>query len=753
MAIDNILGLALQISADPSKAVEGVDEVSAAMERLKAKGIAVGDAFVEEQAREKAAWEAQLQAARDASEAQVTASAKAAQAAEKAAEPLIVYPERAAQAAAAAEDFGDTAERSFSRAAVASQKVAASQIESADSIESLRSQYMALAADAERLEALPFLSPEAAAGLQTDRELMGQITAEAQQLGAVMGKNGSMGGGIYESLQGIRQFRMIFAATIGLASFGFWVNEWGRLVGYLGDALTKMDGIHTAENDIVMSAAADALKQITHGETQQLLQPHDERTARLFQSGIEARLKTLETLRKEVQGLKDGTLAGKAYAEALRDITAKSREFGLQGALSGQALFGSQMGVLDKIEKQIKQYRALAAVEQIYMANHAKSAKAALNHTDALHNLIAAERDEITQLQIGDNPRRQAIAQYDAEIRRINEAAEALKRKGALTAGEAKEAEDARVLAAQIRDQKLKQIDDAEAAREAESYRRQEAAARKFADRWGKILEEERAKLQRTAAKTAGQSVLTGIRGTPSTEGILSPQADQATNEAAGHIDAETRAVWNLQAALLQTKPVMDEFAASHQIITGVTDKFSKGMGSAVAQAIVYGNSVGAAFEKAAKAEVASLAERAMVWALYETAVGIADLFVNPPAAAAAFESAAVFGAVGGAAAAIAHALPGGGGSHGRNISAGPSRGGYRSGYGGGSGQGSGPGVGSPMAPGAAGPQFPGGHAIVEIHGDEETASWIATRLNNFVNNQGGYLQSSHTKSSAPVGQ
>ena len=54
------------------------------------------------------------------------------------------------------------------------------------------------------------------------------------------------------------------------------------------------------------------------------------------------------------------------------------------------------------------------------------------------------------------------------------------------------------------------------------------------------------------------------------------------------------------------------------------------------------------------KMELVGLAARATVWAIYETAMGLKDLVVNPPAAALHFASALEFGSVAGASMAAA---------------------------------------------------------------------------------------------------
>ena len=152
--------------------------------------------------------------------------------------------------------------------------------------------------------------------------------------------------------------------------------------------------------------------------------------------------------------------------------------------------------------------------------------------------------------------------------------------------------------------------------------------------------------------------------------------------------------------------------------------------------ASIYGENVGKAMEKAAKAALASIAEQAGVNALNALAQGLwflaqAIFFGDPDAAAAAatdFEAAAEWGAIAGVAGAAAAAIPGGGKgtSAGRGAGAGYGEGGY----GGGAPQLGGYG----LAPGAAGAlNPPSGQLTVMVVGEAQAGQWLATTLNTAV--------------------
>jgi hypothetical protein len=169
------------------------------------------------------------------------------------------------------------------------------------------------------------------------------------------------------------------------------------------------------------------------------------------------------------------------------------------------------------------------------------------------------------------------------------------------------------------------------------------------------------------------------------------------------------------------------------------TDAFM-GTGDAMAAAgiaaSIYGENVGKAMEKAAKAALASIAEQAGVNALNALAQGLwflaqAIFFGNPDAAAAAatdFEAAAEWGAVAGVAGAAGAAIPGGkGAGYGREGAGRYGAGTYAGG--------AAPQTGAyGLAPGAAGAlNPPSGNLTVMVVGEAQAGQWLATTLNTAV--------------------
>ncbi|HEV2349013.1 MAG TPA: hypothetical protein VG028_04105 [Terriglobia bacterium] len=86
--------------------------------------------------------------------------------------------------------------------------------------------------------------------------------------------------------------------------------------------------------------------------------------------------------------------------------------------------------------------------------------------------------------------------------------------------------------------------------------------------------------------------------------------------------------------------------------------QFDSALGANVASAIIWQTSIGAAFSKAAVQAVTAIAQQSLVQAIQAAALGFYLLAVQDySGAAAAFESAAIYGAVGGAAALAGRAI------------------------------------------------------------------------------------------------
>jgi hypothetical protein len=456
----------------------------------------------------------------------------------------------------------------------------------------------------------------------------GEAAAATQAAGKTAGEASE---NVYGMLSGLRHFRTIFAATIGLVSFGFWINEWGRLVDYLGDALQKLEGIRTVQDDIVMSAAFQALKQVTQEEQKQLMQPHSPRMARIYQEGIELHVQTLQRLKDEVEALQAGSLAGQEYAKAMADIAAHAREFGLQGP------YGS---IVESLEKQIEAYRALAVIEQEYEQRHDKTAKVTGDEARAAERLANARarlaeqesqfqfRGQLLNLSTGSEFTRQQTgiaealgAQRFADLRAALAAYQSFEKAAA--------SEEARTRA--------------ESAREEQRYLRSTEEAMRRHVQTMLALQKEIA----SGGSFAGVSF--------QALGQTFDQFNAGLREASQLSGVAISPITRLQFELTKLREASDMVGLSFQ-------SFTQEIGRNAAMAIVYDSSFGQAMEKATKATLAQIAAQSFIWGLYYTAHGIADIFWNPPRAAADFAAAGEFFAIGGASAVVGAAIPAGGG-------------------------------------------------------------------------------------------
>lgn len=184
--------------------------------------------------------------------------------------------------------------------------------------------------------------------------------------------------------------------------------------------------------------------------------------------------------------------------------------------------------------------------------------------------------------------------------------------------------------------------------------------------------------------------------------------------------------------------------------------QMAEGMGSAIAQSLVYSKSLGDAMRQALAQTLESISARAMVQAIYSAALGFLCLAEGDfSGAASAFEAAAIFGSVGvaagvaGRAAAGSQSQAGGAGAAGRG------------------GSGSGPGVGQygsqtaarqademgVAAPGSG----PGGpHMTVNFYGHvlgTSGASEVCSMLSDAVMNSNATLTATNTKTGKQVTQ
>jgi len=190
------------------------------------------------------------------------------------------------------------------------------------------------------------------------------------------------------------------------------------------------------------------------------------------------------------------------------------------------------------------------------------------------------------------------------------------------------------------------------------------------------------------------------------------------------------QAAWS-SGFLSQASAVDNALGNLGQAATFSFGRFSMGLGRNMGMAAVYSRSMTEALDQTLKATTASIAAESVIQALRSLALGFYLLAVgNFAGAASAFQSAAIWGSIGGVAAGLGAGIGGGGAPGGGGLAA--ERYGRAAGYS--PGLSAVPGVSAAaLAPGAAGPQAPGGNLTVAIMGDAEAANWLASTLNRGV--------------------
>jgi hypothetical protein len=172
--------------------------------------------------------------------------------------------------------------------------------------------------------------------------------------------------------------------------------------------------------------------------------------------------------------------------------------------------------------------------------------------------------------------------------------------------------------------------------------------------------------------------------------------------------------------------------------------QMAQGEAAGITHAFIYGKSVKAAMEEAAKATGASLAEQAAIKALFSLAEGFLDIGERDyPGASAAFTAAALYGSVAAAATVAGRAIPNAPGGAGASAAGGGSD---RSSSGSGGSKGSGA--------GGTAANMGGSHITVNVQGHvigQDGAATLVGLLNDAVLNGGHTLTATNTTSGTQV--
>lgn len=710
---DNMMDLAMKITADPSQAQEAIAEVGASVKgfatqsadaaeaaaaaskglgknfRTLAEAIQAQHRNADNAAEAYANWgvsakeaAAEITAAfhtcdeelkksigywyddADAIKEYTGAAKEAAQVQTKAAQDTAVQVAESAQKEVAAQkEEADQAERtaqavkslyagiaeSSGSAAAGTRKVAAAQSEANATAQAMsRTIAQSLAEQgASAEEAAQIYKQMGISGQQAGKEIsaaFGGAAAAAQaagEQGAAGGKK--MAGGIRESLGSLRTLRVLMYSTFGLISFGFYIQEWGRVAGGIAEAAQALGGFDEAEREVMQAAVAANEKQI---ESYGQLNAAQQIELNLIDD-IHAR--RVAELKFEIANAK---ASEQIFEQQRKDLSGQI--VGYNALIRAMVQMGFLPGTAAKAWVELKEWidgtgKALVKAQ----SDEKKSGLAILRLEGQLKDAetawekAATQRSTTAQKMLGDEQSLQARGlalelKYGSEWQ---------KQQTKLAEGTAKLRQEALLGHLKDIEQFDRQAQVAEARQEREQARQESLNMRQAEQRMRQHAQTVR-ELQ-SAMAAHGEFAGANLNPLEQTYSQYSRSLMQA-GEAAG---TAVQPISRLQFEVLKVEAAFQKSGASAQA-------FAHAMGSNIGLAIVYGDSVGKAMEKAVKATIAGIAAQALTWGLYYTAMGIADIFWNPPRAAADFAAAAEFFAVGGAAAAIGAAIPGGGGGH-----------------------------------------------------------------------------------------
>ncbi len=559
---------------------------------------------------------------------------------------------------------------------------------------------------------------------------------------------------IYESLAGLRHFRMLFASTIGFASFGFWFMEWGRLLGGVKSAIQDMEGFGASAQKAFAQLVKGADEALIHvqglttaqkiAETQALITETEqrinldisERTAIVGQS-------YWHNLAEEIKGLVAATSGNVGpITDFISQFAEKDAAF--KDQMQQGVLLMKQFAALRALEKDLREEQKKGVDEDARRARGAKDYLAALQQEVDAEERLQKIRGFSLEPGFGgahggaptfEEWERQQ-RQHNAAIMRQAQEHQRLQREldqAASPAARRKGSETAMGTVGGLRagSQETEPFLQGNLRQVQASMRQAAQAARQENDR---IVQ---------SYQNMAKSISNSLEGVGRSLGEF----------VAAH-----------KTTFAQMGPTLQGFAVAGAAAAQDMQKFATGVIAAGVAAGVEGNSIGAAMKRAAAAALLSIAEQSAAYAVFALAKGLLDEFWNPPAAASEFAAAELFGglAVGaGAAGAMlsrqksaqqgaanfkgagSFAASGAGMSSGSGSSSGGG-----SGYGsGGSGSGSGGGgSGQQVVPGGNFPSAPkNGNLTIAIMGEQESGQWLANTLNNVIQQGGASLTATHT--------
>jgi hypothetical protein len=560
-------------------------------------------------------------------------------------------------------------------------------------------------------------------------ENYGKISAESEKMAAPSG-------GLYRSLSAMRHFRAVFSATLGLAAFGFWITEWGRVAEAIKNAAVDLGGFDAGLRQVMADTAAMNEKLLS-----------DFRRLSIRQE-------------EQLATIKDQTQRGR-----------ERLELEVQAASSQHAQLAERRQYLDHELRVMREIKALyprvlgeeSGFDLVGLATTASRsrslyAEAKRNGFDLSQSIEAVSKQQKKAYEDEQN------AGY-ALVRLKEQLADASTKQGTADEHAARRAQTAenrywaqqtRLAAAAMRQENEREAADRKmfARRAAEAQRELHDAAH-LERAWQSVLN-----AQERARQHAGREAEQGGSLERSTTRFLPgmpPALTGIDQILVPKLGATRQALLSLNDALTGTNTSFQHFSGEAGIALEASDRFSQGMASAVTQAIVYGDNVAKAMRRAAQAELERIATTSAVRAIEATAIGFYDLATwNFAGATAAFESAALFGALAAGTAAAGAAIGGRAATRGEIGSGGlRARTGYQE-----SGAGRSSGLhdvaGSNLPPretyGNLAAGAPGGQVTVLVGSNNaDLAAYVGGLVNAHVAN-GGYVEATTSQRGAPVG-
>lgn len=448
---------------------------------------------------------------------------------------------------------------------------------------------------------------------------------------------------VRSQLGDLRALRQAMYASFGLISFGYIISEWGRVADAVKSAAMAVGGFGAAAQKAFQDDIKDSDDALIHfrGLTTQLKITTGQFLLGQTQQREVAASAELDQVKKNLNFIKG--LLGPA-GEYL-DITGiVKRDLLTDKVANLRTREQKQLAELAKLEKQLQQEQAAGARKREVAAHRAAAAALQAAHAEAEWS------KQFNNLQLHMERVSDRVAErLTAHRERLYQAGMAAAPKS--PAGPLGGGEGLQPLTAQIAAQtKLN-----EAERQALPTERQIAIVRRqLVSLYPDLTKAEIQQASQAAAADGAIRKRIALYGEQAniTRQLIAYMREYYGVQQQGVVQG------------VQVGEVMKQIAAA-TIQSGIA-------------AAIYGKSIGQAMKAAAKAVLASVAEQSAVEAIFYTAKGIADSFWNPPAAAAEFHAAEMFGALAAGAGVAAAAIPGGGSTK--------AQGGSGSQYGGGAG-------------------------------------------------------------------